>query len=88
MDFRVVTEKLLSAFKEAGVRYALMGGYAMGLWGVGRATVDIDFLVNRDDLDKIDNIMSALGYEGRYRSENVTQYVSPKKLRERYSGNL
>ncbi len=80
MDFRVVTENLLSAFKNGGVRYALMGGYAMGLWGAGRATVDIDFLVNRDDLEKVDSIMSALGYECKYKSENVSQYISPLNI--------
>ncbi len=80
MDFRVVTEKLLTAFGNVGVRYALMGGYALGLWGIGRATVDIDFLVNRDDLGKVDSIMHDLGYECKYRSENVSQYVSPLKI--------
>ncbi len=77
MDFKVVTEKLLTAFKKANVRYALMGGYALGLWGVGRATVNIDFLVHRDDLDKVDNIMRGLSYECKHRSENVSQYISP-----------
>lgn len=36
MDFKVVLEKLLAAFREVNIRYALMGGFAMGLWGVGR----------------------------------------------------
>lgn len=80
MDFSVVTEKLLSAFRNGEVRYALIGGYAMGLWGAGRATVDIDFLVNRDDLEKIDRIMTALGYECKYKSENVSQYISPLNI--------
>jgi len=80
MDFRLVTEKLLSAFKNAGVRYALMGGYAMGMWGSGRATVDIDFLVNRDDMDKVNGIMNSLGYECKYKSENVSQYISPLNI--------
>ena len=76
MDFKVVTEKLLAAFEDAGVSYALMGGFAMGLLGGSRSTVDMDFLVNRDDMNKVDTIMQQLGYECRHRSENVSQYIS------------
>ncbi len=52
----------------------------MGLWGMGRTTVDIDFLVHRDDMEKVDAIMSEMGYECRYRTENVSQYVSPLRV--------
>jgi len=80
MDFKLVLERLLNAFERENIRYALMGGFAMGLWGVGRTTVDVDFLVNRDDMQKVDAIMNQLGYECKYRSENVSQYVSPLKI--------
>ncbi len=76
MDFKFVTEKLLAAFEDAGVNYALMGGFAMGLLGGSRSTIDIDFLVNRDDMDKVDGIMQQLGYECKHKSENVSQYIS------------
>lgn len=52
----------------------------MGLWGVARATSDLDFLVDREDLEKVDAVMKKLGYECRFRSENVTQYVSRLRL--------
>ncbi len=80
MDIKNVTLKIIKAFQETDVRYALIGGYALGLWGVGRATVDIDFLINRDDLDNVDVIMQELGYECKYRSENVSQYLSSLKV--------
>ncbi len=80
MDFKLVLEKLLKAFAEQNVHYALIGGFALGLWGVGRATVDLDFLINRDDMETVDMIMKELGYECRHRSENVSQYVSPLKI--------
>lgn len=50
------------------------------LWGVARGTVDMDFLVRRDDLEKLDRIMAQLGYEIRFRSENVSQYVASQGL--------
>jgi predicted nucleotidyltransferase len=80
MDFKLVLERLLNAFERENIRYALMGGFAMGLWGAGRTTVDVDFLVNRDDMQKVDAIMNQLDYECKYRSENVLQYVSPLKI--------
>jgi hypothetical protein len=80
MNFRSILSVLIEKFKENEIRYALMGGLALGLWGVGRSTVDIDFLVDRDDLEKIDRVMQELGYECKFKSENVSQYVSPLKI--------
>lgn len=80
MDFKLIFEKLLAAFKEQDIRYALMGGFAMGLWGGSRSTVDLDFLVHRDDITKVNSIMNALDYECKYRSENVSQYISHLKI--------
>ena len=49
----------------------------MGLWGGSRSTVDLDFLIYRDDMTKVHGIMSGLGYELRHHSEYVSQYLSP-----------
>jgi len=80
MDFKIVFKSLLTFFHKNNVRYALLGGFALGVHGISRSTVDIDFLVHRDDLPKIDAIMSKMGYECAYRSENVSQYISPLKV--------
>ena len=40
MDFKLVLDKLLTAFEKADIGYALMGGFGLGLMGVHRATVD------------------------------------------------
>ena len=62
------------------MRYGLMGGFALGLWGVGRSTVDLDFLIDRSDLDKVRGIMKELGYVLKFSSENVSQYVSEQHV--------
>jgi hypothetical protein len=77
LDFKTVTKKLLAEFAEESIPYALIGGYAVGLWGVPRGTVDMDFLVRRDDMGKVHKIMESLGYEVRFASGNVSQYISP-----------
>jgi predicted nucleotidyltransferase len=80
MDFKTVIQTLLKHFDERRIRYGLMGGFALGLWGTARSTVDLDFLVNRGDMEKVDQIMRELGYERGFTSENVSQYVSRLKL--------
>lgn len=80
MDFKLVLSKLLTAFHEHNTRYALMGGFAIGLWGGSRSTVDLDFIVHRDDMDIVHNIMLGLGYDRLHYTENVSQYASPLRL--------
>ncbi len=80
MDFKLVLSKLLTAFREQNIRYALIGGFAMGLWGGSRSTVDLDFLVHKADMEKVNDIMIGLGYERHHHTENVSQYTSPLRL--------
>ncbi|RJR16169.1 MAG: hypothetical protein C4581_10530 [Nitrospiraceae bacterium] len=80
MDFKLVLEKLLTAFKDQDIRYALMGGFAMGLWGGSRSTVDLDFLAHHDDMKQVHGIVTSLGYELHLKTDNVSQYTSPLKI--------
>lgn len=79
MDFKLVIEKLLAEFEKSNVHYALMGGFALGALGIARGTVDIDFLVLGDDMEKVGPIMAEMGYQCAYKSENVSQYKSTEK---------
>ena len=76
MDLERVLKELAVRFRERAVRYGLMGGYAVAIHGYPRTTVDLDFLVDREDLGKIDEILGGMGYEIRHRSEEVSQFVS------------
>ena len=80
MDFRAVLKLVGEDFRKEEIRYALMGGFALGAAGVHRATIDLDFLVLRDDQQKVDAIMRAHGYKCVYKSGDVAQYVSKDKL--------
>lgn len=79
MDFKTVTSNLLAAFELGQVSYALIGGFAVSLWGYQRATVDIDFLVNNNDMEKVRQIVEGMGYKCIHASENVTQFISDDK---------
>jgi hypothetical protein len=64
----------LEEFHQRQIRYAAIGGFALGVLGVPRATADLDFLAHRDDLDKLHEALTALGYLRMVRTENVSQY--------------
>lgn len=80
MDFKAVLSTIIKRFNEEHIDYALMGGFALGVLGISRATVDLDFLLNRNDLPMVDKIMKEMGYECVYKSEDVSQYVSGVKI--------
>lgn len=69
---------LLAEFSRLNVRYAAIGGFALGVLGAPRQTMDLDFLVHRDDMEMLDKSLTALGYSCVFRSENVSQYRHPQ----------
>ncbi len=78
MDFELVIRRVVGALEAANVRYALIGGFAMALRGVQRATMDLDFILMLEDMRKTDEILRGLGYECFHQSPNVSQYRSPE----------
>ncbi|MCZ6675429.1 MAG: hypothetical protein O7C75_21080 [Verrucomicrobia bacterium] len=76
MEFDLVVSTLLKEFDENRIRYAVIGGFALGLWDVSRATVDMDFLLLEDDLPEAETILAKFAYRRTYKSENVAQYIS------------
>ena len=80
MDFPTVLKKLLAAFQENNINYALIGGFALSLWGVPRATIDLDFLATAKDMAQVHAIMTELSYVRRYHSLNVSQYRSDLRI--------
>jgi predicted nucleotidyltransferase len=79
VDFYKVLGFLITDFGKHDVLYALMGGFAMGAYGIVRATTDLDFLIATDDLDAVKKIMRDHGYRCIYESENVAQFASDLK---------
>jgi hypothetical protein len=78
VDFELVLKTLISEFSRLKIRSAAIGGFALGVLGAPRQTMDLDFLVHRDDLEKLDNALTALGYTRVFHSENVSQYRHPE----------
>lgn len=77
MDFELVLKTLIFEFSGHKIRYAAIGGFALGVLGAPRQTMDLDFLVHRDDLARLELALTALGYRRVFQSENVSQYRHP-----------
>ena len=77
MNFEKTLTVLIKEFEKQGINYALIGGFAMGILGVPRNTIDIDFLVSSKEINKIEHLMLSLGYKKVFSSENTSQYISP-----------
>jgi predicted nucleotidyltransferase len=59
----------------AGVRFALIGGLALALHKVVRATQDVDLLVDADKADEIKMRLSKLGYRRLHHSADAANYA-------------
>ncbi len=60
-------ERLTQAFDREGVRYALVGGFAVALHGTPRGTIDVDFIIRHteDDFVRCEKTLRALGLQPR-----------------------
>ena len=78
MNFEMVLRRLLEELDRRSVRYGTIGGFALGALGVPRATIDLDLLVHRDDLDELHSLLTDLGYVRSFMTTNVSQYRHPE----------
>lgn len=74
MEFEIVLKNIIREFEENIKEYALIGGFALGLWDVIRATSDLDFLVVKNKKEILYRIMKKYNFKKFYESENVVQF--------------
>ena len=53
---------LIDALESKRIDYAVCGGLAMAIWGLPRATVDIDLLIEGESLAAVEEVAALLGY--------------------------
>lgn len=58
-------KKLFGALNNGGVKYLICGGIAINLYGIERATADIDIAISLDDenTDRFINVAKELGFK-------------------------
>lgn len=80
--------ELTDAFEKNQLSYALVGGYALALHGVVRATIDIDFVLrlNLHDFELAEKVLGSLGLQSRLpvRAQDIikmrTEYIKNRNL--------
>jgi hypothetical protein len=78
MDFALVLSALEKACQQQRIQLAMMGGASLGLHGLQRTTLDLDFLVLAKHLPKLDSLLTGLGYKLVFRSEHVSHFKHAK----------
>lgn len=84
-------EEIFEAFQETDIKYLIIGGVAVNLYGYNRFTGDIDILLtlDKENLEKMDKLMKKLGYVPRLPVEvkdlgdkkQVEQWMKEKNLK-------
>jgi hypothetical protein len=66
-DLRMLIYEITDAFKLNKIKYAIVGGYAMALHGLVRATIDIDFVLKltKRDFEAVEQILQKIGLQSR-----------------------
>jgi hypothetical protein len=68
---------LISAVsKKEGVSCVIIGGFAINYYKVTRATADVDFLITREDFNKILVFLEKAGYKEDYTQKVFTRFIS------------
>lgn len=68
-------KEALAAFVGITTPPALIGGLALAVHHVVRATQDVDFLVDADDADHLHALLQGLGYRCIHRSQDAANYL-------------
>ena len=64
--------------QEEGVSCVLIGGFAINHYRVTRQTADVDFLITKEDFDKISGPLEKAGYKKALLQKNFAQFESGK----------
>ncbi len=85
--------KVTAALDAAGVSYAVIGGNAVAAWvgrvdaAATRATKDVDLLVRKNDLDRVDHVMQSLGFS-RQDLRRLVLFIDPEEPSKRSGVHL
>lgn len=80
--------QLVDEFNAAKLKYALVGGYALALHGLVRATMDVDFVLNltQSDFELAEKILGKIGLQSRLplRAQDIIkmrkEYIEERNL--------
>ena len=62
MSYPTVFHLISELSNKSGVSCVLIGGFAVNYYKVSRQTADVDFLITREDFDKISKELEKAGF--------------------------
>lgn len=71
MDLYAELRSVVEALDRAGVAYALVGGLAVSIYTVPRATEDIDLMLAREDVGRAVDALGSVGFKAPGRAMSV-----------------
>ena len=77
-DYSSVFQIVSALMRQEKSSCVLIGGFAVNFHKVSRATVDVDFLITKQDFDKISGSLITAGYKKLSGHENFAHFESPK----------
>jgi hypothetical protein len=77
VDFVAVLHEIVPFFEGRKVRYAVIGGVGLAGYGMSRATVDLDFVVDASDQQEVIHFLESLGYQTLHRSTGYSNHQHP-----------
>ncbi|MEW6008050.1 MAG: nucleotidyl transferase AbiEii/AbiGii toxin family protein [Candidatus Omnitrophota bacterium] len=69
MDYPTAFHLISDISKKTGISCILIGGFAVNFYKVSRQTADVDFLITKDDFEKILPLLEKEGYKQEYSQE-------------------
>lgn len=76
MNYQNVFQLLSDISKKRGISFVLIGGFAINYYKYTRQTVDVDFLIKKQDFQKILDLLEVTGYKVDYSQEVFARLIS------------
>jgi hypothetical protein len=76
MKHPTVFHLIADVFNKKNITAVLIGGFAVNYYKVTRQTADIDFLITKEDFDKISALLENEGYEKDYSQDVFVKLTS------------
>ena len=74
MNYPTIFHLISEISNKSGVSCVLIGGFAVNYYKVTRQTVDVDFLITKEDFDKISEQLKKAGFELEFTEEVFTRF--------------
>lgn len=75
MDFERVLRKIVDQLDLRGIRFALIGGHGLAAYGLVRATLDLDLVVEAEAQPSLIDFLEGIGYETLHRSTGYSNHL-------------